>query len=371
MVIIEFMTTQKCNLACGYCYMANVKDFMSIETVDRFFEEIGDFLKIYNEDSYHISFFGGEPTLNWDVIEYATPKFNADPRCKSVMMISNGLELNEERAKFMKEHKLGISLSFDGEWQNENRPMVNGQSSFDKYIEKKDLIKSLTSGCKVMVHPDNFKTMTENYKFFVDEYGFMNPDFSLVRDDIYTEEDLKVFDVEIKRLADQVIEYNRKGIRTTNGLFYLYTLDIIVGKKMGKRAFGCFAGTHGAAYTPFGEWFPCARFASDKSYLLKDKTGKRIDANINKLKQPKFTDPREYKECKECALYEYCNAGCLFSEIKNGKMEDRAKPVEGVCRLLKMCYREAMRLMRELKDCDTYTSSINSKLKDLASGQSG
>lgn len=368
MVIIEFMTTQKCNLACEYCYMANVKDFMSIETVDKFFEQIDDFLKIYNEDKYHISFFGGEPTLNWGVIEYATPKFNADPRCHSVMMISNGLELNEERVKFMKENNLGISLSFDGEWNNEQRPMVSGQSSFDKYIEKKDLIKSITNGCKVMVHPSNFKTMTENYKFFVEEYGFMNPDFSLIRDDIYSDEDLKIFDVEIKRLADQVIKYNKQGKRTTNGLFYLYTLDIIVGKRMGKRSFGCFAGTHGAGYTPHGDWYPCARFASDKSYLLMDRSGKQYPENINKLKQPKFTDPREYKECLNCSLYTYCNAGCLFSEMKNGKMEDRAKPIDSVCSLLKMCYREAMRLMRELKNEESYTSSISDKLVDLSKG---
>ena len=95
-----------------------------------------------------------------------------------------------------------------------------------------------------MVHPKNFKTMTENHEFFVKEYGFPNPDFSLVRDDIYTEEDLKVFDIEIKRLADKVIEFNKEGIRTTNGLFFLYTLDIIIGKKQGKRPFGCFAGCH-------------------------------------------------------------------------------------------------------------------------------
>jgi len=368
MVIIEFMTTQQCNLACTYCYMANVKDYMTTETVDKFFEQIGDFLKIYNDDSYHISFFGGEPLLNWKIIEYTVPKLNADPRCKSMNIISNGLELTKERVQYIKDNRLGFSMSFDGEWQKENRPLVSGKSSFERYIEKKDLIQSLTKGCKVMIQPGNFKTMTENYKFFVEEYGFMNPDFSIVRDDIYTEEDLKVFDVEIKRLADQVIEYNKQGKRTTNGLFYLYTLDIIVGKKMGKRPFGCFAGTHGAGYTPYGDWYPCARFASDKSYLLMDRDGKQYPENINKLKQPKFTDPREYKECKECSLYTYCNAGCLFSEMQYGKDEDRAKPIDSVCSILKMCYREAMRLMRELKEYETYTSSINSKLKELANG---
>jgi len=369
MVIVEFMVTEKCNLACTYCYMANKKSFMTRDKVDKFLDTIGDFMKLYNDDKYHISFFGGEPLLNWDIIEYATPKFNADPRCHSIVMISNGLELTEERVKFMKENNLGISLSFDGMWNDTSRPMYTGGASFEKYIEKKDLIKSLTSGCKVMCSPQNFKTMTENYEFFVEEYGFLNPDYSLVRDNIYTPEDLKVFDVEIKRLADRVIKYNKEGIRTTNGLFYLYTLDLLVGKRYGKRPFGCFAGTHGAGYTPEGEYYPCARFASDYEYKLMDaNTGKIEEDNVAELLQPKMTNP-DMPECKECYLEQYCNAGCTYSQIKEGNGE-RAKPVDDVCSLLKMCYREAMRIMRELKDCETYTSSIEGALSKIDKGQS-
>jgi len=365
MVIVEFMVTEKCNLACTYCYMANKKSFMTVDTVDKFFETIGDFMKLYNEDQYHISYFGGEPTLNWDIIEYSLPKFKADPRCHSYNMISNGLELNEERVKWMKENNLGISLSFDGLWNDVSRPMATGHASFEKYREKKDLLKSLTNGCKVMVHPNNFKTMTENYVFFVEEYGFPNPDFSLVRDDIYTEEDLKIFNVEIKRLADKMIEYNKAGRRTTNGLFLLYTLDTIIGKKYGKRKFGCFAGTHGAGFTPDGKYFPCARFASGKDYELMDANTKEINyENVNLLKQPKMTDPREFEECQGCSLYNYCNAGCTFSQLKNGNQE-RAKPIDSVCKLLKMCYRESGRIMKELKDNETYKYAINNSLNNL------
>lgn len=368
MVIIEFMVTEKCNLACTYCYMDNKKSFMNFETVDKFFDSIGDFMKLYNEDSYHISFFGGEPSLNWPVIEYSLPKFQADPRCHSVVMISNGLELNEERVEWMIQNKLPISLSFDGLWNNKQRPLKIGGTSLDKYMEKKGLLHKLTNGSKVMVHPTNFKTMTENHVFFVEEYEFLNPDFSLVRDNIYTPEDLKVFDVEIKRLADKVIEYNKAGVRTTNGLFFLYTLDIIVGKKFGKRPFGCFAGCHGAGFSPEGKFFPCARFASDHEYELMDSnTGIINQENVDFLNVPEITDPRVYPECQDCVLYNYCNAGCTYSQLKNGDGE-RAKPVESVCSLLKMCYREASRMMKELKDCEAYTSSLDSKLKEISKG---
>jgi uncharacterized protein len=366
MVIVEFMVTEKCNLACSYCYMENKQKFMNTDSVDAFLDTIGDFMKLYNQDKYHISYFGGEPLLNWPIIEYSLPKFKADPRCHSIVIITNGLELNEKRVKYLKEHNVNISLSFDGIWNDEQRPYYNKQPSFEMYLNKKELLHTLTNGCKVMIHPSNFKTMTDNYIFFLEEYGFPQPDFSLVRDDIYTEEDLKVFDIEIKRLADKVIEYNRKGIRSNVGLFHLYTLDMIVGRKLGKRPFGCFAGVHGAGYTPDGKYYPCARFASQEEFLLMDANTKSThNINVEKLLQPKMSDPREMPECIECNLYKYCNAGCTYSQIQYGKDEDRAKPVASVCSLLKMCYRESMRIMKELKDMPSYTDGLYGSLNNL------
>lgn len=366
MLIVEFMVTEKCNLECKYCYMANKQKFMTNESVDKFFESIDEILKMYNQTNYHISYFGGEPTLNWGVIEYSLPKFKADPRCHSLVMISNGLELNEKRVQFMKENNLGISLSFDGIWNNENRPYYKDHlSSFDKYIEKKELLKSLTNGCKVMVSPGNISTMTENFEFFVNEYGFLNPDFSLVRDDIWSKEDIILFDKEIKRLADKVIEYNKKGIQSTVGLFHLYILDILVGRKFGKRKFGCFAGINGVGYTPDNKYYPCARFASQYEFELFDANTMIMNTeNVNELLQPKYTDPREFPECKECSLYRFCNAGCTYSQIKYGIDDKRAKPVDSVCSIMKLCYREALRVFEELKDTP-YKMGIVSSLNNI------
>lgn len=366
MLIVEFMTTEKCNLECTYCYMANKQKFMTRETADLFFENLDVMLDTYNDDKYHISYFGGEPLLNWDIIEYTAPRFKNDPRCHSIVVISNLLELTEKRVEFLKQHNIGVSFSFDGIWSDTNRPYYKDKiSSFTKYIEKKDLIKSIAGGCKVMVSPENTKTMTENFEFFVNEYGFNMPDYSLVRDDIWKQEDIEVFDVEIKRLADKVIEYNKKGITCNVGFFQLYMMDVLVARKVGKRKFGCFAGVNGCSYTPDAKFFPCARFASGYEYELYDSRTKvkNLD-NINKLKQPKFTDPREFEECKDCRLYKYCNAGCTYSQMKNGNGE-RAAPISSVCEILKLCYREALRVFEELKYNENYKGSLLNMLNNM------
>ncbi len=364
MLIIEFIVTENCNLACTYCYMKNTNKFMDEKAVDLFLDKIGNVLKLYKQDKYHISFFGGEPLINWKIIEYATPKFKKDPRCHSVMIISNGLLLTQEKVKYIKENNLGFSLSFDGLWQKDNRPLLSGESSFEEYIKKKPLIKQLVNSSKCMVSPANLDSLVENHIFLSQEYGFNTPDFSLVRDDIWTNKDIEKFDEQIKKLADHCISRIKEGYSELNGLFGLYILDMLVGKQIGKRSWGCFAGVNGVGYTGEGVFYPCARYASGKEFPIYDpKEDIWYKKNIKTLLNPKVSNPREYQECKICEIYQYCNAGCTYSEMRNGE-GDRAIPIESVCSLLKMCYRESIRLSIELKDNEIFKNIINNMMRN-------
>jgi len=375
---IEFSTTSSCSMRCAYCYSNHKPQFMSVENANKFFDIIDDMLKIYKCDSYHISYFGGEPLMNFDIIKHTLPKFKEDKRCKSTVVITNGTEITEEIRDFLKKYDCSISWSFDGINQAKNRPMANGKNSFDVLMEKKDLIKSLTNSCKVMLDGKAFKNMTENFKFFVNEFGFNMPDFSLVRDNIYTPEDIEVYKEEIHDLANTIIAYNygyenyedinkkppdRTPIYCNVGLFRLYILDTIVNKRYGKRDHGCFVGVSGGVYTTEGDIYPCERFRSVRKYQIYDKNSKTfLKENIDFLSKPEVSDPRVYEECKTCEIYEFCNAGCTYSQLLNGHFE-RSKPVESVCELLKISYNEALRVFRECPD--SFRDRMINELKNL------
>lgn len=160
MLTVEFIITEKCNLGCTYCYMNKVQTKMDPSKVDLFLESIGEVLKIYNQDKYHISFFGGEPLLNWDLIRYAVPKFKKDSRLHSIALISNGLEIDQGKAEYLRENGITLSLSFDGIWNDQNRPLLSGSPSFQEYIKKKDLLKSLVGTSKCMISPKNLETLS-------------------------------------------------------------------------------------------------------------------------------------------------------------------------------------------------------------------
>ncbi len=339
MFIIECVITEKCNLGCSYCYMNNNPVDMSIDTFNNILNNLDIVLKKYQQNNYHLDFFGGEPLLNWELIENAVPLLKKDKKCKSFGIISNLLELDEKKVEYIKRNNINVSFSFDGLWNEYNRPLKNGSSSLKVYKKKKDLIKQISPyGCKTMVSPTSLGTLVDNVKYLVEEWGFVFPDYSLVRDDIWNEEDIKKFKNEIRDLSNLQIEYIKKSKDVIIGFYRLYLLDMFFGKKYGKRSFGCFAGYNGMGIMPNGIGYPCARFGTNKEYPLFDFNNSYFyEDNIKIFRNQKNVNPQSFEKCQNCYLYNYCNAGCTYSQMKND-----FKPVNSVCKLFKILYDECL-----------------------------
>ncbi len=364
-LITEFVVTEKCNLNCEYCYMKNNNVYMSIDRVYDFINNVHKMMDVYGCSDYHISYFGGEPLLNWEVVKMAIPLFNEDPRCSSQVIISNGLLLTDSMVDFLREYNVGFSWSFDGLWQEENRPHVTIKDTLSLYKKNKQTIQRVSRSAKVMVSPNNVVTMVDNLEFFVDEFQINNPDFSIVRDDIWTQADLELFHVCVRKLADRVIEYIRDGERVSVGFFDLALMDIYQGNKYGKRPFGCFAGCHGVGYFPDGSWYPCARFGSTREYVLMDVEGIVNEENIQTLLNPKISNPTTFDKCKKCNLYDYCTAGCTYSQLRLVDSVLVAEPLDSICQLYKMIYNNTLYINDVLKDNKLYKKYLQTLAQNI------
>ncbi len=366
----QLVLTERCNMECTYCYMRQQPVDMTFDMFMKHYEvTLPKLLSKYGKREYHAALFGGEPLLNWELLEKIVPILNDDPRCTAIIAMTNGLEFKHEyKWDFFKENNISFSLSFDGLWNKNNRPLKGGKSSYDLYTSEPLLTRFQDAkACKVMVAPDSIDSMVENYKWFVEEFDMPNPDYSLVRDDIWSEDDIRRFEIEATKLADQFISYIKQGIRTSVGFFHLYTLDLIFGNTYGKRPFGCFAGCHGGGFMPDGMVYPCARFGSHDMYpICNSATGEMFDT-IDILNTPELTNPSTFKECKVCDLYKYCNAGCTYQQLAAGSNDGElsAKPVEGICKLLKILYKESMRITDVLKDNELFKKIITSSIQNI------
>lgn len=366
----ELVITERCNMSCTYCYINQKPKDMTPMVFDyHYYNTLPKLMKKYGQTEYRAVLFGGEPLLNWKLIEYIVPILKDDPKCEFIMAITNGLEfVDDNKWNYFQNNKLSFSLSFDGLWNKNNRPLKNGRSSLNLYLEEP--LKSRFSGrntCKVMITPQNVDTMVDNYKWFVEEFNFLTPDFSIVRDDIWGETDVLKFKIEAEKLADQMIKYINIGIRTTVGFFQLCILDLLVSKNYGKRPFGCFAGYNGAGFMPDGMVYPCARFGSNGVNPLYDSINDIGYWNtINIMRSPQISDPRVYNECKECKLYQYCNAGCTYQQLKANKSNANCcKPVESVCMLFRILHNESMRISYELRDNKLFKEIIEGLIRNI------
>ena len=113
--------TNKCNLACKYCY-ANGGNYCSSEgimKVETAKATLDTFLKRYRNIRV-IQFFGGEPTFNLDVIEFVCKYFKEKFEKKEIDYIptygtvTNGTNISDRFIELINDNKIQVTVSFDG-----------------------------------------------------------------------------------------------------------------------------------------------------------------------------------------------------------------------------------------------------------------
>lgn len=359
---LELKISDQCSMRCPYCYETFTDTYMTKEMFDSKLPEIIDLMQRSSTTNLNLSFFGGEPMMNFDLIKHATKQLRKLPIETNLVIISNMTLIDEEKLKWIQDNDVGVSWSFDGMGSDTSRPIVpqfinpksNGveySSTMELYKDKMPLISQLTKGCKVMIWPGNMHEMSSNLDFFL-EMGIPSPDFSIVRDDVWSRQNLIDFRGYIIELADKYIEYTKQGKYINIGFFSLAILDNIFGLTYSKRPFGCFAGVHGAVMTTDGKFYPCARF-SDKKLL-------EIDKDFSFEYWAEKFKPENYDKCQTCEIKDVCNAGCSYSQLRNDN-----KPLDSVCELFFMIQEQAQRVVHELRDNKTFHTVIKNRLGNI------
>jgi len=113
-----------------------------------------------DEPNIAISFFGGEPLLNFSLIKKVVPyaRENANKANKKVSfnIVTNGTLLDDKNIHYFKENGVVVHVSFDGpkEIQDLQRPFKNGKGSYDATLPRlKKLLSALPeSRCHAVVY---------------------------------------------------------------------------------------------------------------------------------------------------------------------------------------------------------------------------
>ncbi len=310
-----------CNLNCSYCFASQGKyqgdrALMSFEVGKRAL----DFL-IENSGSrrnLEVDFFGGEPSLNFDVVkrlvEYARSIEKEKGKNFRFTYTTNGMILTDEMIEFLNRECHNVVLSLDGrkEVNDHFRRDYSGNGSYDTIVPNfKRLVESRGGkGYYVRGTFTHNNTDFTNDIFHMADLGFTELSMEPVvcpPGDPYalTEEDLPIIKEQYEILAKEMIKRKKEDRPFT---FYHYMLDLKNGPCIYKRITGCGSGTEYMAVTPWGELFPCHQFVGDEKYSL----GNIFDGVNNTAVQDEFRGCNAYarKECRDCWARLYCSGGC-------------------------------------------------------------
>ncbi len=320
--------TNQCNLACTYCYeygedkivdTENGKQpkFMSFETakqsVEFMLKESGD------SPTAHLTFFGGETLLNFPVLKqtvaYARQRAAEIGKDVDFSLTTNATLLKPDVIKYLVENQIGVTISFDGppEVQNKFRVFHNGTGSYDIVAPKiKELLQKHRTrpvGARVTLTNANLD-IRQIYEHLTEEFGFREVGFAPVttsanRAYAMDEAGYDHMLVQFTALAE---EFKEAAIAGRHHGFSNVKETIQEIHQGMSKAYPCGAGLGLMGVSTSGDVALCHRFAGSDSHKL----GTVFDG-VDKAAQVSFLDTHHLAnktDCSTCWARPVCSGGC-------------------------------------------------------------
>jgi uncharacterized protein len=320
--------TQRCNLACDYCYVGRTSASMTLEVA----KGIVDFAlrNTPRSEDVDLGFFGGEPLLEFRLLEaitsYVESRPGHDPHRVKLSVVTNGTLLTEEIALFMRRHRVAMTVSCDGPpaVHDRSRHRLGGGKS--SALVEKGIRTALAVLERVPVNAVYRPDTLESLPAVVDYLSalgvrqiYLNPDFSAA----WTEEAVARVPEVYQAVADRYLRFYREG---RPHFISLIDSKITVMLRGGYQPLErCRMGTGEFAFDPSGRVFPCERLVSkapDEHAI-----GAANDlVQVGPLRDHLAPGPPINGSCAACGVRDYCVNWCGCSNYFMTGFYNRVSP---------------------------------------------
>jgi radical SAM protein with 4Fe4S-binding SPASM domain len=358
-VELQLLTTLKCNLKCTYCSLG-VGDMLGSQThVEYDVDQLAAFVdKHLQGKEVYVTFYGGEPTLNLDMMQEVMRRF---PHFRFQLQ-TNGTLL-DNLPDWLLGRLSNILVSIDG-----------GESTTDGYRGRgiyRQVIKNLrkvhekiggsATARVTWGNPDT--TFEELDELVAQEGAFDYLYWQFVADEMYFADSVDKRKAVLVQLIDRFFAHSDR-------LYPLVPLmGIVRNKVLPTRAQELYAGrtqcrvsTHLLNVMPDGKIFPCP----DMMYVPAMQMG---DVKSNWLRKSPLQATADMP-CGGCEAFSWCRGNCMKNLYLGYEKKDeryRSNVVEPICELLKFIGREIDRhdpqtwfanatlpVRKQITDCEVY-----------------
>ena len=347
--------TQACNFRCSYCdYSCGDENFhrkhnntnMSEETA---MKAIAFFKKhSLDQDRINISFYGGEPLINFSLIKKCIETVNNEFAGKHISynLTTNGLLLNPEKAIYLIDNNVNITVSLDGPQSihDKNRKLaINGRGTFDLiiqnlkylYLNYPEYYSKINYNC--VVDPRIWDNSCNDFfqtAMFEKSHVVFSPMHPVNGRNIYypTTYLIRQKKAELSAISIMITDNYLKNINMESK--YWFEKQTKTNSHLGKQielpdvcghSGPCIPGVNRLFVNTNGDLFPCekANEKSDVMTLGNIVTGIDMDKAINMLNITKLMP----EKCRNCWGILHCNicactidAGNYYSKEMNNMM---------------------------------------------------
>ncbi len=302
--------THACQLRCNYCYAGDkFHKNIDFQTLDSAI----DFIISKVQSGFGLGFFGGEPLLEWEKLQYATQKLEKLAEKKGInfskTLTTNGLLLNEEKLNWLKEHNFFLVISIDGNnlMHNTHRLYPNGGGSFKNVkaavIEAVKIFDAEKFSTITVVTPKNIAYLSDSIEYLHHNLGVkrirLSVDyFALWKDDV---SDILA---EFQKIKQYILKCYRNGDN-----IYLDIIDEKIKTHIENSCFKCRFGEFKIGIAPSGNLYPCERLIGEDTGVLAIGTvQKGFDGEA--LANIIASRGNNNQECKECVYKNRCVNSC-------------------------------------------------------------
>ena len=347
---LALFLTQTCNLRCVYCYGEGgeygergvMSEATALAAVDWLLASAGE------EKTVHVSFFGGEPLLNFPllqrVVAYAREQAAVCGKEVKFGMTTNASLLTDEIIAYLAEEKIDPLVSFDGppEVHDRQRPFRNGRGSYTRVhanVQKlRAALPRLTGRATVCAGSDPFAVRRG-----MDEAGFATCLLTPASPVVLHETGAAQADSEAterRREAAQLmlayrrvetaelfaaVRARRLDVKTALGVLALLAA-LAAGRK---RHAGCGLGRGMCAVAVDGSVYPCHRFVG----LEETRLGHLCDYRAGEINDYHRAVVENLPACRSCWARYFCGGGCFYDNL--ARSGDMHRPDPLFCREVK------------------------------------
>lgn len=321
---LSLAVTSACNFKCRYCYYDEKLCSISNEQMaaDVAIKAIDFLCERSPLQVLGIDFFGGEPLLNFSLIQTIVEYCGTKNQKFAFSITTNGSLVKADIAQFLNQHKFVVIISLDGpeEVHNNARRFANGKGTFISVFQGLEILKTALPPEKLTVnvvatkkYPHADRLLEYFQAIGISQIALSTatvpelPEFHLEEDDMnqLIESEKRIFSA----LLDKEVAYP-KYLPITQYMRYLNTGN--------PRQFRCRVGRENLAISPKGTIYPCHRFMGYPEFVIGD-----VFNGIDEDKRNYYYDlhARFDQACAGCWARYICGGPCIHdSFVYSGDM---------------------------------------------------